>query len=227
MFLGNSIVPKRPHKSSCGKPVSLLILEGDTEEIFYAIVKNRFLHNIRFKRANINGQGNVNKDILGEIYKYTYNNRSDFVRIYCCIDTERQKCSATPFDLVFVREQVQARQMKCVLSVGAILADPDIESWFFYDINGIYKFLGVRKSQRGIKKYRNPKNLCKKDLQQLFRRFEKIYLPGRRATHFINSLDIEKIVGNCKELQEGIHLIQSQAGDMTNHLFPEKKSGKM
>jgi hypothetical protein len=116
--------------------------------------------------------------------------------------------------------------MKCILSVDAILADPDIESWFFYDIEGIYKLLGVRKSQRSTKKYRNPNNLCKKDLQQLFRRFDKLYLPGRRATHLINSLDIKKIVCNCKELREGIQLIQSQAEDLTNHLFPEKKPKK-
>jgi len=226
MFLGNRMAPKRLHKSSCDKPVSLLILEGDTEEIFYSIVQNKFLHDIRFKRTNIKGRGNVNRDMLGEIYKYAYSNRRDLVRVYCCIDTERQKKSATPFDLGFVCEQVQARQMTCVLSISAILADPDIESWFFYDINGIYKFLGVRKSQRSTKKYRNPKNLCKKELQQLFRRFDKVYLPGRKATHLINNLDIEKIVANCETLREGILLIQSKADDLTNHLFPDKKSKK-
>jgi len=223
MFLGNRMVPKRLHKSSCDKPVSLLILEGDTEEIFYPIVQKMFLRGIRFKRMNLKGQGNVNKDILSEIFKYAYNNRGDLLRIYCCVDTERQKRSATPFDLNFVREQVQARRMKCVLSVCAILADPDIESWFFYDIDGIYKFLCVRKSQRNTKRYRNPKNLCKRDLQQLFSRFGKVYLPGRRSAYFINSLDIEKIVANCEILRKGVQLIQSQAEDLTSHLFPEKK----
>jgi len=224
--LGNRTVPKRPHKKSCDKPVSLLVLEGDTEEVFYSIVQDKFLRDIRFKRTNIKGQGNVNKDMLGEIFKYTYNNRSDLVRTYCCVDTERQKRSATPFDLDFVREQVRTRRMMGVLSIDAILADPDIESWFFYGIDEIYKFLGVRKSQRSTKKYRNPKNLCKKDLQQLFRRFNKVYLPGRRAAHFINSLDIQKIIANCEILREGIRSIQSQSNDLTNHLFPEKKPRK-
>jgi len=138
-------VPKRPHKKSCDKPVSLLVLEGDTEEVFYSIVQDKFLRDIRFKRTNIKGQGNVNKDMLGEIFKYTYNNRSDLVRTYCCVDTEGQKRSATPFDLALVHEHIQARQMKCVLSVGAILADPDIESWVFFLIYCIKKLRWARK----------------------------------------------------------------------------------
>ncbi|KPL23487.1 MAG: hypothetical protein AMJ75_05940 [Phycisphaerae bacterium SM1_79] len=226
MFLGNRTVPKPPDNRCCDRPVSLLVLEGDTEGVFYPIVRDKYLRGVRAELRNLKGRGNVNKDVLSEIYKYTYNNRSDLVRAYCCVDTERQKQSATPFDLDFVREQVRIRQMARVLSLDAILGDPDIESWFFYDIDGIYKSLCAKKSQRSTKKYRNPQNFSKKDLQQLFRRFDKVYLPGGRAAHFINRLDIERIVCNCKELQEGIQLIQSQAEDLTNHLFPEKKSRK-
>lgn len=219
---------KRRTAKANNRPVSLLILEGDTEQVFYAIIRDKFLKGIRIELRDIKGRGNVNKDVISEIYKYMYNNPDDLVRAYCCVDTERQTSSATPFELDFVREQAKVRMSSRVLSVGVILADPDIESWFFYDIDGIYKFLGAKKSQRKAKRYHNPKNLCKKDLQQLFHKFGngKEYLPGKRATYFINHLDVEKIVSNCKTLRDGIELIQSKAEDLTNHLFPTRKHAK-
>ena len=203
------------------RPVSLLILEGDTEAIFYSIIRDEFLTGLRIELRNMKGQGNVNIDVFAEIFKYTYNNSTDLVRAYCCVDTERQNQSATPLDLCFVREQIPTRaEMANVLSVDGILADPEIESWFFYDIEGIYKFLKARKSQRTLSKYANPKSLCKQDLQALFRRWNKAYIPGRKAEPFIRSLDIAKIVGSCKELADGIERIKSQADDPTNSIVP-------
>jgi len=216
-------VPKRGTAKIDNKPVSLLILEGDTEQIFYSIIRDKFLRNIRIELRNIRGQGNINKDILSEIFKYTYNNPSDRVRAYCCIDTEKLKTSATPFELELIRNKARERNMTQVLSIDGILADPDIESWFFYDIEGIYKFLGAKKSQRNIRKYSNPSKFGKKDLQRLFDRFGEVYFSGNRAKHFINNLNIEKIVSKCKELSNGIKLIQLQAGDLTNHFFPPRK----
>jgi hypothetical protein len=213
-------VPSPTHNRLPVKPAALLVLEGDTEKVFYARLRAEFLGGIRLDLRNIKGRGNINKDLLAEIYKYTYNNPNDLVRAYCCIDTESQNQSATPFDLEVVREKVKAsKDMRQVLSVDAILANPEIESWFFYDIEGIYKFLNAKKSQRNIAKYQNPRNFCKKDLQRLFARFQKVYTPGERAEHFIRSLDIAAIVDRCKELSRGIALIISQAEDSTNHLL--------
>ncbi len=205
------------------KPVSLLVLEGDTEQIFYPLIRDEFLQGIRIELRNMKGRGNVNKDILGEIYKYLYTNSNDSVRTYCCVDNERDQRSATPLDLELIRQKAKERKMSRLLSVDQILADPDIESWFFYDIDGIRKFIRAKKSQLSTKRYANPKNLRKKDLQRLFSRFGKVYVPGQRATNFINSLDTDKIVAGCKELREGIQLIQSQAEVLTNHLFPARR----
>jgi len=164
-------VSKRRSAKIHNKPVSLLVLEGDTEQLFYHIIRDKFLKGIRIELRNIKGRGNVNKDVLCEIYKYAYNNQDDLVRAYCCVDIERQKRTATPLELDFIREQVKIKKLRCVLSVDLVTADPEIESWFFYDIEGIYKFLGTKTSQRNVKKYSNPKNLCKKNLQGLFHRF--------------------------------------------------------
>jgi len=216
-------VSKRGNAKANKKPVSLLVLEGDTEQIFYPLIRNKFLQGIRIELRNMKGRGNVNKDILGEIYKYLYTNSNESVRAYCCVDSERDQCSATPLDLELIRQKAKERKMSRLLGVDQILADPDIESWFFYDIDGIRRFIRAKKSQLNTRRYANPKNLRKKDLRQLFDRFGKVYVPGQRATNFINNLDIKKIALNCGELREGIQLIQFQAADLTNHLFPAKK----
>jgi hypothetical protein len=209
-------------KICANKPVSLLILEGDTEEVFYSIIRDQFLKSIKIELRNIKGQGNINKDILASILKYTYNNPSDFVRAYCCIDSEGQKITATPLDLNFVRQQIcQREEMNLILSVDAILADPDIESWFFYDIERVYAFLKAPHSERNLGKYKQAKNFSKKDLEELFYRFGKAYISGKRTENFINHLDIGKIVSKCKELADGIALVKSQSCDLTNHIFKQ------
>jgi len=216
-------VSRRRNANIHNKPVSLLVLEGYTEQVFYPLIRDKFLKGIRIDLRNIKGRGNVNKDVLGEIYKYAYNNPDDLVRAYCCIDAESQKQTATPFELDLVRVQVKLKKLN-VLSVHTVLADPDIESWFFYDIEGIYKFLRAKASRRNINRYSNPAAFCKKDLQALFQRFGKVYLPGKRATHLIDRLNIDKIVSNCQELRQGIERIQTLADDLTNHLFPLRKN---
>ncbi|MCX5638235.1 MAG: hypothetical protein NTX52_11175 [Planctomycetota bacterium] len=217
-------MPRPKTAKSADKPVSLLILEGYTEDVFYPLIRDKFLKGIRIELRNIKGRGNVNKDIISEIYKYTYNN-PDKVRAYGCVDTERHKQSATPFDLDSIREKAKERNMTQVLSIHQILADPDIESWFFYDIEGICEFIRAKSSQQNTKKYSNPSRLSKKNLQELFHKFGKEYLPGGRAQHFINSLDIEKIVSCCKVLGDGIELIRSQAENLMSHLFPLRNHG--
>ena len=206
-------------KSFIKKPVSLLILEGDTEEIFYPIIRDRFLSGIKIKLRNIKGQRNINKDIASEIYKYTYNNTSDYVRAYCCIDSTKQEISATPFDPDLVNQKIIEQKMNLVLSVDAIIAEPEIESWFFYDIEGIFKHLRANPSGGDLGRYKNPRNLCKKDLQQLFHRLGKEYISGYRAANFIKNLNVCKIASNCEELRDGIEKIKSQSCDLANHIF--------
>lgn len=202
------------------RPVTLLILEGDTEVIFYGRVRDARLNGIKVELRNMKGQGNTNKDVLAELFKYCRNNPADLVRAYCCIDTERDKASATPLDLEVIKEKVtQNRNLKNILSVSSILADPEIESWFFYDIAGIYKYLGTKKTARKPKKYQRVSSFAKKDLQLLFSGSNRAYVAGKRASHLISSLDIEKIIKNCDELSKGVNLILEKADDNSNELF--------
>jgi len=213
-------VAKQEASNRCKVPVSLLIIEGETEQIFYPIIVRKYLSGLRITRYNLKGQSNTNKQVIGRTQLFLRDNPNDLVRVYCCVDAERGKRSATPLDLDIVREHIKARRLKGVLSVDQLLADPDIESWFFYDIEGIYSFLRAKRTQRNPRKYQNPRSFGKKDLQKLFRQFDKEYLPGKRTVNFISSLNIDKIVSNCKDLHEGIKNIKRQGRDLTNHLFP-------
>ncbi len=98
-----------------------------------------------------------------------------------------------------------------------------IESWFFYDVEQIYGFLRVPRAQRKPRAFKPPEKFGYMDLQRLFDRYGETYNKGKKAANFINHLNIEKIVSNCKELREGVKLVQSHADDLTNHLFPTRK----
>ncbi len=192
------------------KPVSLLIVEGETEEIFYARVRDCFLENIKLKIINLKGQGNINKQVLQKIAGYCRNNPKDDVHCYCCIDTEKNK-GATLLDLDFIRKTLKERKIKKALSINAIMADPEIESWFFYDVDGILEFLRPNSSKNpkiNKSKYNNPHNHNKRSMRDLFERFAKNYQSGgKRVGNLINNLDIEKIVNECPELKVGVDTI--------------------
>lgn len=202
---------KQQGERSCSKPVSLLVLEGDTEKVFYRLICRKFLKGIRYELRQITSGGNINKQVLSEIFKYTWNNPGDKVRVYCCSDTDRIKCNPTPLDVKHIRTKIREHKMIKVLSVDAILADPEIESWFFLDIESTYKFLRAKGSKRNLQKYRNVHNLGKKDMQKLFERFGHVYIPGKRAENFIRHLNLEKIVQQCDVLQRAIELVKAQA----------------
>lgn len=211
-------MPDQHGKGICSNVVSLLVLEGDTESVFYPLIRDRFLRGIRVELRQVHSGGNINKQVLSKIFTYTYNNPGNLVRVYCCSDTDRNELRATPLDIGYVRELVKSSQMTNVLSVDAIMADPEIEAWFFYDIEGIYGFLGAKKSKRNPRKYKNAGNLGREELQRLFGQFQKTYVPGNRAENFIRNLDLDKIKTCCRELRVGIERIQTQATNLKKHI---------
>lgn len=123
------------------------------------------------------------------------------------------------FDIRVVQRRILEMQLKQVLSVNKIIATQDIESWFFYDLESICRYLGIRKSKSISRKYSPPESCNNKDLQRLFDKHGKEYRKGKRAENFISKLDLQKIVSNCDELNSGIKFIKSKANDKTNELF--------
>jgi len=208
------------------RPVSLLLAEGSTDEIFYKKVIISHLMDCRTTIRNLHGLRNINAKVIDQIVGYIQKHRDEVIRVYCCLDRESRYGQVPGFDIKKIKKYIQDENLNSVLSIDLIRATQQIESWFFYDIEGIYVYIRVPKSQRKLNAFRPPEKFGYRDLQRLFERYEKTYSKGKRVESFINKLDIKKIVCNCKELREGIHLIQFQAGDLTNHLFPEKKSRK-
>jgi len=221
IYLGRKRVARKGTRHRRSKIVSLLILEGDTEEVFYPLIRDKFLEGIPVELKNIRGCGHTNRDVLSEMYKYTYNNPQDLVRAYCCLDKSNQKISAVPLELEFVRNQIRSNsKLTQILSVRSIIADPEIESWFFYDIDGIFKFLRMPRSQRNRSAFRPAQNFGARELQRLFERNGKPYCKGKRSRNFLESLDLETIVENCQPLRNGIQTIRDLPQDPINHIRP-------
>jgi len=198
-------------------PLSILLVEGETELLFYDRVKALCLRPAnRITIEHIGGLYNVNKKILG---KLTSKYEDQMVRAYCCLDRESRHAQTPGFDLELIRNELRARNVTNVLSVDKVIATQMIESWFFYDIVGVYRYLKAPKTRRKGKAYNPPEKCRETDLKALFRKHGKNYQEGRRAKPFIDQLDIAKIAADCKALKEGIARVNKQARDTTSHLF--------
>jgi hypothetical protein len=199
-------VRKKPHRE-----VALIFVEGDTEMEFYGKLAESYLRGISKSILNLHGIYNVHRNVLGKTEAFLHQHSDATVRIYCCIDRESRDHNP-PLDIVELRSTLKERKdFKRVLSADAIIATQMIESWFFHDIDGIYKFLKVPHALRNPTKFTPPKKFTHLDLSKLFARFGKTYIKGRKCANFINHLDLGKIYGNCRELSVGLNLIIGQA----------------
>jgi len=205
------------------KPMSLLLVEGETDMLFYKRIKNTCLKEYRTTIRDLEGIYNINKKVINGIMNYVQQHRDENIRVYCCFDRESRYGEVPEFDIRKVGKYIKDEMIKTVLSIDLIRATQQIESWFLYDIEGIYEFLRVPRTQRNPKAFRPPARFGYKALQKLFERYEKTYTKGKNAQNFINHLNIGKIVSNCKELWEGIELIKLQTDDLTNHFFPVRR----
>lgn len=205
------------------KPVSLLLVEGDTDILFYKRIKNIFPKEYRVTIRKVGGVYNINKKTINGIVNYVRQHKDEKIRVYCCLDRDSRYREVPEFDIKKVKKYIKGEKIKSVLSIDLIKATQQIESWFFHDIEGIYQFLKVPRAQRNLSAFKPPEKFGYKDLQRLFERYGKTYNKGEKAASFINHLNIEKIVSKCKELREGVQLVQSHVDDLTNHLFPTRK----
>jgi len=204
-------------------PMSLLLVEGKTDEIFYKRIKADYLLDIRCSvRKNLQGLFGINKKVINHTINYLEQHKDEKIRIYCCLDAESRYGTTPGFDIGRIKKYFKDNKMIRVLSIDVIKATIQIESWFFYDIEGIFEFLRVPKPQRKPNEWIPPEKYGYKDLQNLFEKYDRTYNKGKRATNLIDHLNIDKITSNCKELRDGIGLIKSQADDFTNRLSHTK-----
>lgn len=82
-----------------------------------------------------------------------------------------------------------------------------LESWFFYDLAGICKYIGLRCTKTLQKRYSNPEQYDCKDLADLFRKGSKRQYYKKGDKGFINNLNLDLIYNHCKTLQKCIEMI--------------------
>jgi len=185
----------------------LLLYEGDTEEEFYKRIVDNTVpkRRIRISYDNLKGiTTNINRKILHKIYKHLQNNINEHrIFVFVAIDREGDKSCESPLDINEIINTISVDTNR-IQEVFEIIATQDIESWFFIDIDGIYKYLKVPKNKRNPRKYSNYESYNNRDLSNLFRRYKRIYSKGHSDTGLLGSLDLKKIYNNCPELQEGI-----------------------
>lgn len=117
---------RRPPEPSPQRPLSLLLVEGQTDCIFYTRVRSVCLAGVaRISVDHLRGLFNVNKKIL---HRLTARDPQTPVRAYCCLDRESRYGKTPGVDLDFIRAELRNRQARHVLSVEAIIATQMIES---------------------------------------------------------------------------------------------------
>jgi hypothetical protein len=201
-------------------PLTWLLCEGETEEIFYSLLRPLYFNDIPVRIRDIHGGGNFLKATLattGELF--TPAGRT--VRIYCCVDNESRYDAVPDFDIDAIRQACIKEKLITILSVDAIVANQMTESWFFYDLSGILDFLNVPQEDRSNlpSKCQAPTNCRLGVIKKLFQDYGQYYREGKKSKFFIESLNLRKIVSGCEELREGIEKIKKQARDFSSQLF--------
>ncbi len=197
------------------KILSVLLVEGQTEVVFYNKIKKLYLKSTTIE--HLEGIWNINRKVLDRI-THKYSDRP--VRIYCCVDRESRNGPVPGLDLTAIRQELIDKKFTNVLSVNSIEAIQMLESWFFYDVPGIYKYLKTPKAKRTVKKFKPPEKNDWRVLDRLYKQNKKArYSKGAKAEGLVRCLDIPSIYNSCKELKDGFDLINKQADDTTSHLF--------
>jgi hypothetical protein len=201
------------------KEVALFFVEGDTEDEFYSIVFKEYLPGIPKSIINLKGIYNIHRKVLGKTEEFLHRHKDKLVRIYCCIDRESRDHNP-PLDIEALRASfMEIRGFKRVLSADAIIATQMLESWFFHDMEGIYKFLRVPNKERNPSRFLPPEKFTHLHLAKLFERYGKTYIKGHKCANFISNLDISTIYNKCRELQEGLELVNQQKGSSKKELL--------
>lgn len=191
------MTPSQHRKPKARKHISLLLVEGETEEEFYSALGKLKLNGVPKKIKNLKGNFNINNKILDASLQFSSNNPNDTFDVYVCIDQER--IGTPPYNKDFVLSHL--KQNANFNSLHDVIATLMIESLFFIDIESIYAFLRAKKTLREKKKFTNFRKLTHHDLSNLFKRFNKTYYKGIRSEGFISSLDIDKISNTANELE--------------------------
>lgn len=193
----------------------LFLYEGDTEKEFYnkILTQNLPPRSIRIERGNLHGvysldikvENKINSYLDSEKYKDCKN-----IHVFVAYDREGIRTKKSALNISLLQKKFITKKSR-VKSINEVIATQDLESWFFYDLEGIYRYLRVPVSERNIDKYSNPEKMHNRILSALFHKHNKHYQKGKKAEGFIDYLDLNLIRDSVVELGEFIKILKSIA----------------
>jgi len=194
-------------RKSISKPYSILFVEGDTEVIFYRRMKNEICPGINATIKNLGGLWDINKKVLDKSTTILEAHPDKQFRVEICIDRE-SRSGKSQIDIEIIRKELN--QYGNMIHNGVFLCEAvqDIESWFFHDIEGIYRHLRIPLRKLKKSTYKPVEKLNHRVLGKLFKSAGKDYRKGHASQNFIDHLDLRKIIDNCTPLAELIARIQ-------------------
>lgn len=191
----------------------LFLYEGDTEGEFY----NKFFdinipsRSIRISRANLHGVYSLDMKVENKINSYLDSVKfkdCNKIHIYVAYDREGERAKSPGLNIDNLRKKF-VRTKSRIKSINHIVATQDLESWFFHDMEGVYKYLRVPVAERRIKIHPNVDSTNNKILSALFHKYNKHYQKGKRAEGFIDSLNIDTIRDNVSELKDFVTSVKT------------------
>lgn len=192
--------------NSMANHLALVLVEGETEVQFYERLCNEKLNGIPKRIKNLKGNYNINTKILDRATEFHRNHPDCTFDVYVCVDQE--KVGVPPFNRQFVEEKLKSiEKLKRITPVIAVIM---LESLFFIDISGIYKFIRAKKSKRNKKKYSNFRKLSHRELSRLFKQFGKYYNKGIRCEGLVNALNLNLIISKAAELSKFIDNVRER-----------------
>ncbi len=192
--------------------LAYILFEGDTEDIFYKRVFDKYLNkNIPRRYKNLKTGCGINKEVAQNIAYFLQSKINIELCIYVFIDREGDRSKIPEFNTNEISKALKRNiGNNKILIIKKIEAIRMIESWFLYDIESICKYIGLKCTNKIIHKYLNPEKYCSKELSSLFNKGSKIKYYKKGDKSFLNMLDIDLIYSKCKELNDGIQNINEE-----------------
>ncbi len=189
--------------------IAYFIFEGYTEDIFYKSVLDRYLaRGIQRKYKNLETGCGINRAVASYLYDFIKSNAGKVIYCYVFIDREGPRSKIPEFNGKAIEKELVRLMGNISLNrIAKIEAVQMIESWFFHDLQGICRHVGLACTKSLQKTYVNPERLNSTDLSKLFYKGKKNRYYKKGDLKFLSKLDINKIYSGCKDLRDGIQMI--------------------
>lgn len=194
----------------------VLIYEGDTELEFYSKAIRKLIYpntgKIKLGKKNLKSSSGINrkvKEILGDLITKNLKNNAEADSLYIMIVHDRDGgfSKESSLNITKIRTDFLDEKAYKTFMIDEIVATKELESWYLYDMDGIYDYLNVPKKKRKMNIFNNPHQYKSSDLISFCRKHKKEYSKGKKSQELINCLNIDYIYENCVEFKTGINNI--------------------